>query len=253
MLHDRGRSVDSVRAQRQFVAAASHDLRTPIAAIGVELELADRPEAEAPELRAAIQAVRADVVSLGQLTDDLLDLAAADTDGRALSVSVTALAALVDSVIGRIRPLADRRGVGITAVIPDISIRVDRVRIERALGNVVANAVVHGGAGGSVEIVAVIEPLGSSIAIEVLDRGPGIPEGDRMRVLEPFERGAAASGRGSGLGLSMARAAVAAHGGTLDVRGREGGGARVVLRLPVAAAPSDASDADPRDPLGTRL
>lgn len=235
------RVADALRRQRTFVAAASHDLRTPIAALQAELELADDARTTGPELRAAVRAAHADAVRLGELATGLLDLAAADADGRALVRSPVRTDFLVESVARRLEPLARERGAHITGVAPGRLVRVDRVRLEQALTNLIVNAITYGPPGGEVEVVARFDPIdepgpystGTLLSIEVLDRGPGVPDEFASRLFEPFRRGPNAVGPGTGLGLATAAAAIRAHHGSIGFEPRSGGGTRFWVRLPV--------------------
>lgn len=235
------RVADALRRQRTFVAAASHDLRTPIAALQAELELAEDPRTTERDLRAAVRAAHADAVRLGDLATGLLDLAAADADGRALVRSPVRTDLLVESVVRRVEPVARERGASLRKSVPGRLIRVDRVRIEQALTNLLVNAITYGPEHGEVEIVArfsdVPEPepngTGTLLTIEVLDRGPGVPAGFADRLFEPFHRGPNAAGLGTGLGLATAAAALKAHHGTIGFEPRLDGGTCFWMRLPV--------------------
>lgn len=235
------RVAEAVRRQRSFVAAASHDLRTPIAALQAELELAEDPRTTEEELRAAVRAAHADAVRLGVLATGLLDLAATDIDGRALVRTPVRTDVLVESVVRRVEPVARERKARIKRSAPGRLIRVDRVRLEQALTNLLANAITHGPADGEVDIVAHFDPVtvagpretGTMLTFEILDRGPGIPVELADRLFEPFQRGSNASGPGTGLGLATAAAAVRAHNGSIGYDARPGGGARFWVRLPI--------------------
>lgn len=229
------RVADSVRRHRSFLAAASHDLRTPLAALQAELELADDARVTPDELRTALLAARADAERLAKLGDDLLELVAAEATGRPLLRAPIAIGELAESVLRRMEPLAREAGVDLTADTGDTVVAVDRVRAEQAIGNLVANAISHSPRGSSVEIVARVQRAddGEDLMIEVLDRGPGVAPRERELIFEPFQRGAAAIGVGAGLGLATARAAAEAHGGEIGVENRADGGARFWLRLPV--------------------
>lgn len=228
------RVADSVRRHRSFLAAASHDLRTPLAALQAELELADDARVSPDELRAALRAARGDVTRLAELADDLLELVAAEAAGRPLLRAPIVARELTDSIVRRMQPLAREAGVDLTADTSDAVVDLDRVRAEQAIGNLVVNAISHAPPGSSVEIVTRLEQAedGAVLMIEVLDRGPGVPPGERELIFEPFQRGAAAHGTGAGLGLATARAAAEAHGGQIGVDNRPDGGARFWLRLP---------------------
>jgi signal transduction histidine kinase len=227
---------EAVTRQRSFVAAASHDLRTPLTALQTELELADRPDAAPAELRAAVRAARDDATRLGELAGDLLQLASVSSEGRELVRTDVDLADIVDAVLRRVAPVADRAGVHLTSNVGPRFVHVDRVRVEQALANLLVNAVTYSPPGGHVEITAPHDPGGAAgFALEVLDRGPGVPDHERGAIFEPFQRGAGASGSGAGLGLATARAAVEAHGGVITVADRQGGGAAFRVRFPDGA------------------
>ncbi|MES2211297.1 MAG: ATP-binding protein [Chloroflexota bacterium] len=231
---------EAMRRQRMFVAAASHDLRTPISALQAELDLAEDPHTTEPELRAAVRAAHADVVRLGELAAALLDLAAVDADGRALVRSPVMADLLLQAVARRVEPLARQRDIRIRQGSPARLIRVDRIRIEQAVTNIVMNAIAYAPAGSEVELTArvelVPEPRPSEtttlLIIEILDRGPGIPPDLADSLFLPFHRGPDANAPGTGLGLATAAAAVRAHHGTIGFDQREGGGTRFWISVP---------------------
>lgn len=235
------RVADSIRRQRTFVAAASHDLRTPIAALQAELELAEDARTTDQGIRAALRAAHADAVRLGDLATALLDLAAADANGRALVRSPVRTDLLIESVVRRVEPVARERDTSITRTASGRLIRVDRVRIEQALTNLLVNAITHGPEHGEVRIVARFDDVaapapdatGTLLTIEVLDRGPGIPTEFTEGLFEPFHRGPNAAGPGTGLGLATAAAALKAHHGSIGHEPRPDGGTRFWIRLPV--------------------
>ncbi|MEO6058377.1 MAG: HAMP domain-containing sensor histidine kinase, partial [Candidatus Limnocylindria bacterium] len=131
------RVADSVRRHRSFLAAASHDLRTPIAALQVELELADDARMTPDQVRGALRAARADTARLAELADDLLDLVAAEASGRPLLRTATDVNELLESVMRRVRPLAGPGDVRLSVDASDAIVNVDRVRAEQAIGNLV--------------------------------------------------------------------------------------------------------------------
>lgn len=234
------RVAEGLRRQRTFVAAASHDLRTPIAALQAELDLAEDERATLPELQAAIRAAHADAVRLGELAAGLLDLAAVDADGRALVRSPVRTDLVVDSVVRRVEALARQRDIRVTAKAPAHLVHIDRVRIEQALTNMVGNAIAYGPAGSEVEIVARVDPVpkpgphdtAELLSIDVLDRGLGIPREIADALFLPFQRGPNAPGPGLGLGLATAAAAVRAHHGAIGFDPRPDGGTRFWLQVP---------------------
>ncbi len=225
--------------QRAFVAAASHDLRTPIAAMQAELELANDPRSSREDMTAAIRAAHADTVRLGDLATALLDMAAVDLDGRAVVRTVVQIDDLVQSVLRKVASVAEARGVTLAATESDGAVRIDRIRLEQALTNLALNAVVHGPAGGTVEINAHLESsdppaagTGTILAIEVLDRGPGIAPELASRLFEPFVRGRRTPVPGFGLGLATAAAGIRAHHGSIGYEPRLDGGSCFWIRVP---------------------
>jgi signal transduction histidine kinase len=235
------RVADSLHRQRAFVAAASHDLRTPIAALQAELELAGDVRTTGPQLRAAVRAAHVDAIRLGELATALLDLAAADADGRALVRTPVRTDTLLESVARRVEPLAREHRTRLTRTAPGRLLRVDRVRLEQALTNLVVNAITYGPRGADVEVIAQFDPVGepgpdgaaTHLSIDVLDRGPGVPAEFAGSAFEPFHRGPNAVGPGTGLGLATAAAAIRAHHGSIGFEPRSGGGTRFWIRLPV--------------------
>jgi two-component system OmpR family sensor kinase len=141
------------------------------------------------------------------------------------------LATLLDAVVARAAPLAVECDVRVQVTVGAAAIEVDRMRLEQAVGNLLANAIGHGahgarrrgGEGSS----------GPYLLRDILDRGPGLPDQVRERLFEPFQRGPNATGPGVGLGLATAAAAVRAHHGTISAEPREGGGTRFRLEIPL--------------------
>ena len=230
-----GRIDEGVRRQAAFVAAASHDLRTPIAALRTELELARRGPRDSTALLSAIDAAHGDSVRLTGLANDLLALAEAEPGGRQLLRQPISARALVESCVADQAVLADRRQVNILVSAPETTVSVDRSRMEQALRNLISNALRFGPRGTTVEVSADVQPDHAApsrqmLEISVADRGPGVAQKLRQSLFLPF---AARSGEEhSGLGLAVAAAAVRAHGGSIEYHDREGGGALFSLSVP---------------------
>jgi signal transduction histidine kinase len=228
----------SVQQQRRFVAAASHDLRSPLAALQAELELAARPGTEAPDLREAVVAAHGDAVRLADFATALLELSTADADGRALVRRPVPVDELIGSVVARTGPIAAQRRVTVGVRACERTVSVDRVRLEQSISNLLTNAILYSPVGSPVEVQAEVEDgggqsgAGPTLAVEVLDRGPGLPESVRTHLFEPFQRGPNATGPGFGLGLATAAAGVRAHHGTIGAEPRADGGTRFWLRVP---------------------
>ncbi|MFG2467660.1 ATP-binding protein [Streptomyces canus] len=210
----------SVERQRRFVADASHELRSPIASLRTQLEVA----AAHPELLDLDGAVE-DTVRLQHLAADLLLLARLDAGERGAGARVE-LAALA-------RERADGRA-GVTVRADAVEVTGSRGQLERVLDNLLDNAGRHA---RSAVVVTVRRDGDRDAVVEVGDDGDGVPAGDRERIFERFVRLDEARARddgGAGLGLAIARDVAARHGGTLTVRDAPTGGALFELRLPIA-------------------
>ena len=218
---------------RRFAADAAHELRTPLTALRGELEVGLRADRSPDEYRRVLQSVLESVERLVRLAEDLLVLSRASSGGLVRSGPVD-LEALVLGALDAGARLAQGRGV--TVRLADVAPAVvsgDAVALERALLNLVDNAVRYTPAGGRVELSAA--PSDGWVEIAVRDSGPGITPGDAERAFEPFvrlEAGRAKEPEGTGLGLAIARSIVAAHGGILTVESATGEGSRFTIRLP---------------------
>ncbi len=227
------------RRQQAFVAAASHDLRTPLAALRTELELALRGRPDGARLRQAIEAAHGDAVRLGQLADGLLALAEAEPGGRPLARTRVSLEALLEAAADDCRSLAESKKAAIEIVASDDAVVVDRVRLEQALRNMVANAVRYSPEGAPVRIVADVTtrrlrpglPGRRWLRVGVVDRGPGVDPAVEARLFLPFPR-RNGEGEGAGLGLAIAAAAVRAHGGEIGYRPLAEGGSEFWFAVP---------------------
>jgi len=237
------RIAESVERQRLFVAMAAHELRTPLAALRVELEMVERDDASLREYRQAVREAQGDAIRLSSLATSLLELAATQEDARRIERRPVQLQQMVSSVVRGVDPLARQRGVAVTLDVPEAVVRVDRTRVEHAIGNLLNNAVIYGGRGSEVQVRCRVDdgPGARMMTVEVLDRGPGLGNDPSDGLFEPFIRGSHAQGVGSGLGLATVASAVRAHGGTFGGCNREGGGARFWFTIPGGEPP--ASDA----------
>ncbi len=227
---------ESRRAQRQLVADASHELRTPLATVQANVELLSRANELPPEER---RALREDLIGqLGELTGlvgDLVELArerAPESDLEELD-----LAALVATCVERARGRAG--GVAFEASLTPCTVRGDRVRLERAVTNLLDNARKWSPAGGTVHVTVADGEL------IVRDEGPGIDDADRPYVFDRFYRSAESRALpGSGLGLAIVRQVAEMHGGTAWAAAAGGGaGAELHLRLPSANGANGATSA----------
>ena len=222
--------------QRKFVADASHELRTPLTSILANLELLES-ELAGEQRDMADSALRSSR-RMRRLVGDLLLLARADA-GRELMRTPVDLAAIATEAAHEAGALSSDHPLSLDVPGPVIVTGVAD-DLHRLAGNLVENALIHTPPGTPVT-VSVRQDDGNAV-LEVADRGPGVPADMRERVFERFARGGgdAAPSGGSGLGLAIVRAVTTSHGGTVEVRVAEGGGARFVVTLP--AGPPTRSD-----------
>lgn len=228
---------ESVSRQRRFVAMASHELRTPLAALRAELDLADDPESTREDLAEAVRTARGQAVRLTELSSSLLGLASVASDAGTLAVTEFDVAEVLQGISQAALPLARAHGVEVRVEAEASLVATDRVRLELAVGNLVRNAIVHGGSGGSVEIGASVSraEAGDQLVVEVADRGSGLGEWDATALFEPFSRGITRA-PGSGLGLATVAEAVRALHGAVRLADRAGGGAVARISVPVRLA-----------------
>jgi signal transduction histidine kinase len=223
-------------AQRRFVANASHELRTPLSVLRTEVDVTlSDPDADVDELRRMGAVVREATRRADDLIAGLLLLARAE-GAELAEVAPVDLAELVRPALAVARS-EDGRGLRVTTHTAPAPTRGDPVLLERVAGNLLENAVRHNVVGGWIEVLTgVVE---GSAELRVASSGPEIPADRVAELFEPFRRGPVertGAVRGSGLGLSIVRAVVAAHGGTVHADPVRGGGLTVTVRLPAATA-----------------
>lgn len=228
----------SLARQQEFVADAGHELRTPLAVLRMELDLASRPGRSREELAEAVEHAAAEAARLSELADAMLFLARADGGAALIRPEPTALAPLLSTAVRAIRARADLAGVTVLVDIDDgLAAEVDPSAVRRAVDNLLANAIEHTPAGRAVLVTAGPSLDRRSVVIDVDDEGPGFPPEFLPHAFERFQRADAArshaSGQlGAGLGLSIVAEVAAAHGGTAGVSNRPDGGARARITLP---------------------
>ena len=221
-------------SQKRLVADASHELKTPLAVIRTQCDVTLQKERNPAEYAEALHSIRAEATSVTRLVNDLLSLARLDAglvaSTEATSISVAELAA---HAVRMTAQLAAHLGVRITITSADsFTVRGSRPALEEALLNLVENAIRYNRPGGEVRLMAVPYESGQ-IAIEVHDTGIGISAADRERIFERFYRAAAfRNSDGSGLGLSIVKAIIEAHGGRVLVASDQGAGSKFTIILP---------------------
>jgi two-component system OmpR family sensor kinase len=224
----------AVERERRFVADAGHELRTPLANLKAELDLALRRARSPAELVDALRSASEETDRLARLAEDLLLLAGADGGRLPMRREETDVAALIRMTTESFAGRANALGVELdTSVGEGVRARIDPDRIRQALGNLVDNALRHTPAGGRVTVDA--SGREGTLSIAVSDTGEGFASSFLPHAFEAFTRVDASRSRsagGAGLGLAIARAIAEAHGGTVEARNRDEAGAIVILRVP---------------------
>jgi heavy metal sensor kinase len=225
---------------RQFIADASHELRTPLAAVRGEVQVALKRPREGEEYRESLGVIHEEAIHMSRIVEDLFTLARADAGERPLDRLPFYLDELVAECCRTLRPLAAEHGVDL-AVEPgagEVEIEGDEGLIRRAVLNLIDNAVKYTEAEGCVRVI--VSRDGDLVHVDVADTGIGIAPADQERIFDRFyrvDRARVRSEGGAGLGLSIVRWAVEAHGGEVAVRSEPGRGTTFSLLLPVAQAP----------------
>jgi signal transduction histidine kinase len=221
-----GRMERTVQAQREFVANASHQLRTPLTGMKLRLESA-RDRIEDPELRAQLDAADLEVDRLSETVDRMLVMSKRIEQGDPTHVD---LADAAGRASARWEERATAKGVEVRVAGEHAVGQGNPADLDQAIDNLIDNALAYGA--GPLELETSTDAGQAMLAVR--DHGPGIPAGEQQRVTERFYRGKTAPSGGSGLGLAIARDLTERWGGSLLVRDADGGGAWIEIRLRAA-------------------
>jgi signal transduction histidine kinase len=225
-------------ARRDLVAAVSHDLRTPLTSLRLLSEAIEDDLVDRDTRRRYLEQMSVHIRSLSGLIEDLFELSRIEAGDIQWSLGQVRIDELVEETVEVMRAQADAHGVVVRAAIPaDLALaRANPEKLQRVLFNLIQNAIRHTPADGSVTVLA--ESNAKTVEVEVADTGRGVAPEERERAFEPFYRGgngAARSGDGTGLGLTICRAIVEAHGGQIWFADSPRG-ARVRFSLPRAGS-----------------
>ena len=219
---------------RRFVADASHELRTPIAAVSAYAELFERGASSRPEdLSRVLQGIRAETGRMGRLVEDLLLLARFD-EGIPLSLGSVELVSLAADAVKTAAAVGPQWPVKLVASNP-VEVTGDGLRLRQIVDNFLSNVRAHTPPGTTTTVSVGTD--GDMAVIKVEDTGPGFTEEQAAKVFERFYRTDSSRSRshgGAGLGLSIAASIALAHGGTIEATPARGGGAVFSVRIPIA-------------------
>ena len=220
---------------RRFVADASHELRTPVSAVGAYAELFERGAQQRPDdLARVLRGVRVETSRMQALIEDLLLLTRLD-EGRPLERQPVELVGLAGEAVEAAQTIGGDWPVSLAADEP-VEVSADRMRLREVLDNLLANVRTHTPPGTRATVR--VDARGGEAILEVADEGPGLEADDAARVFERFYRADPSRARdrgGTGLGLAVVAALVEAHGGRVELDTTPGSGATFRVRLPQAA------------------
>jgi PAS domain S-box-containing protein len=222
---------ESIRLRDEFLSIVSHELKTPLAGLQLQLDSLGDTRTNDPKLANKLERATTSSRRLSQLIESLLDVSRIATGRFVLRFEHIDLGQVISEVVDSFRPAATRSGCELVTNIATIHGSFDRVRIAQVAINVLSNAVKYG-AGKPVEVT--LRRDGNDAVLEIRDHGPGIAAADLQRIFERFERAAATRHFGGlGIGLYVVREIVLAHGGDVAANSKEGDGACFMVRLPV--------------------
>lgn len=240
-----------IEKDAQFASDVSHELRSPLMTLQASVEVLENNREDLPErAQAALSLLADDLDRFRELVEDLLEISRFDAGVMQLDLEEVLLRQFVGHAInvsGYHVPVTDADGVELDADFGDVVTALDKRRIARAIANLLTNADKYSDSG---PIGVVIDADADTVRIMVDDAGEGVPEEDRQRIFERFNRAGAAhrrgQGTGVGLGLALVDEHVRLHGGTVSVTDSPAGGARFVIELPrtTLAHPDESHDTE---------
>jgi two-component system sensor histidine kinase KdpD len=239
---------ETERLRSTLLTSVSHDLRTPLAVIEGATDSLLHANTPMPEetRHELLESISKETNYLSRLVENLLRLTQLSSAGPlALNREWHPAEELIGSALRCVERTLGDRTVNVDLPSDMLWINADAVLVEQALVNLLENACRYTPAGAPIEITA--RSHGNKTVLEIADRGPGLPPGEEQRIFEKFQRGTAMKpdSRGAGLGLAICRAIMDAHGGRINARNREGGGA--IFRLEFVADSPPPADVGPGD------
>jgi signal transduction histidine kinase len=217
--------------QLAFLAGVAHDLRNPLSALKMSTALADRPDASPERIQKMLELVRRQVARLDRMVGDLLDSTRIEAGKLELQLEERDARELARAVVELYQAAGSGHELSLSLPESPVPLRCDGARIEQVLNNLVSNALKYSPDGTRVEVTVV--QRGEEVLFSVSDQGIGISAEEQRHLFTPFQRASEARERasGAGLGLSVARRIVEAHGGSIEVDSQPGKGSVFSIRL----------------------
>jgi two-component system sensor histidine kinase GlrK len=231
----RQKLLDLEQQKNRFLRQMSHELKTPLTAVreGAELLSEEVVGKLTPQQREVAEILRNNSMELQRQIEDLLSYGASQFHKVTLDLQPVSVQKVIGRVAGDQRLALRSRNLKLDVSTQEVMVKADFDMVRVALDNLISNAIKFSPAGGTIRIIAA--PNGTHVALEVRDDGPGIPVDERERVFEPFFQGSRAGAgavRGTGIGLSVVKEYVTAHGGSIEVLD-SGRGAHLRMKLPL--------------------
>jgi two-component system sensor histidine kinase VicK len=228
------------RQSRDFLAMVSHDLKSPVSVINGYTELLATNKADLldADSKTMVASIKNNCGKLLNLLNDFLTISRSEAGALPLRQSAEDIMALIAETCSSLSPLAEKKGLAIGTTLQEDIPRAsfDKAQLQRAIGNLISNAINYTPSGGSINVSACTSTVGDDrfIVISVTDTGPGISEDEAEKIFEKYYRSRHASGvRGTGLGLAIVRAVAKAHGGNATVENSTPKGATFKVSIPL--------------------
>jgi signal transduction histidine kinase len=229
------------RLRRTFAGDVAHEIRTPLAILQSQIEALQDGVTEVSPTE--LESLHEETLRLRRLVGDLETLASADAAGFALAMEPVELEAVAREVTREFAGPFEAGGVTITSDLQHVIVDGDPIRLRQIAANLLSNALKFTPEGGKVRIE--LEREGDRAVLRVSDTGVGIPPDELPHVFDRFFRGRHVRAGGSGIGLTVVRELVSAHGGEVDVSSEPGSGTTFTVRIPVASSPLPTSFTPP--------
>lgn len=230
------------RQNQDFYAMVTHDLKSPVTVIHGYAELLGTMKANLldEDAKTMVDTIKKSCVKLLSMANDFLTLSRHESGSLPLNESAEDITAFLTDVCSSLAPEAQKKGLTIETNIQESvpHALVDRIQLQRAVSNLLLNAINYTPAGGSVKVGAEISSIGEEkfIVISVADTGPGIPPDEAEKIFDKYYRASRSTDvRGSGLGLAIVKAVAAAHGGSVTLESTESKGSTFRLNIPLKA------------------
>jgi two-component system sensor histidine kinase KdpD len=227
----------AARLQSSLLSSISHDIRTPLTVItgAASTLLGPSPPIDPTSRRVLVSAIYDESVRLSRLVGNLLDMTRLAASTLKVDKGCQSLEAVVEVAIRRVEDRLGARPLAVSVPPSLLHVPFDAVLIEQVLINLLENAAKYTPRDTPIEVVLRAEGP-RQVVVEVRDRGPGVPDKDKRRIFDKFYRIPGSSAGGAGLGLAICKGIVEAHGGEIEVEGREGGGSVFRFTLPMEPA-----------------